>query len=149
MPHPAASAFGRRRFLLAAGLTGLALPVAASRWSRAGAAAAVRPEAIDIATAAKLHEDGVLFVDIRRPGEFAEGCIPCAINVELKNFDARGLDGLVGPDEPFVVYSSSQRCRRGSVCAQRAVTFGFSTVLLLEQGLAGWKGAGLPVEVPA
>ncbi|MFW5680727.1 MAG: rhodanese-like domain-containing protein [Pseudomonadota bacterium] len=148
MSHPAASSFGRRRFLVAAGLIGLALPVAASRWSSARAEAVARPEAIDVATAAKLHEDGVLFVDIRRPAEFADGCIPCAINVELKNFDARWLEGLIEAEEPFVVYSSSQRCRRGSLCARRALGFGYAGVFLLEQGLAGWKGAGLPVEFP-
>lgn len=73
---------------------------------------------IDGAAARRLVEGGATLVDVRTPGEFAEGHVDGAINVPVQDLEQRMAE--LGPkDKPIVVY-----CRSGvrSRSAARTLT---------------------------
>lgn len=56
--------------------------------------------------------------------------------------------GDLVPDksDPVVVYCNSATCNASSLAARELQEAGYSRVYELEQGVAGWLDAGLPVE---
>jgi rhodanese-related sulfurtransferase len=86
----------------------------------------------------QLTEDvfrAAFLVDTRDAGQFAEGTIPGAVNIEWREIPAR-LDEL--PDTGMVVLF----CNTGSLSAQAtfaARLLGRENVLVLQTGLLGWR----------
>lgn len=90
------------------------------------------------------REDAVV-LDVREPGEYGAGHVVGAKNVPLARLESGGAD-LAGKrkDRPVIVYCDSGS--RGSKAATALKAQGYTRVLNLSGGLAGWQQAGLPVE---
>jgi glyoxylase-like metal-dependent hydrolase (beta-lactamase superfamily II)/rhodanese-related sulfurtransferase len=92
------------------------------------------------------HDEPTLqLVDVRNPGEQADGIVPGARRIPL----ARLLDGAAAldPAAPTVLYCAGGY--RSSIAASLLRALGFERVADLQGGYAAWAGAGLPVEQPA
>jgi rhodanese-related sulfurtransferase len=86
-------------------------------------------------------EPGLQLVDVRSPGETANGTLPGALEIPL----AVLTDSLAGLDRaaPLVVYCGSGY--RSLVASSALVDAGFSDVSDLLGGYSAWEGAGLPI----
>lgn len=86
----------------------------------------------------------VTVLDVRPPDEFALGHLPGAVNIPLKELEARLAE--LDPDQEIVAYCRGPYC----VLSYEAVALlrerGFRVRRLVD-GLPEWRSAGLPVEV--
>ncbi|NQW32258.1 MAG: rhodanese-like domain-containing protein [Actinomycetales bacterium] len=86
---------------------------------------------------------GITIIDVRTPGEFAQGHIDGAVNynVEAPDFadQIMGLD----PDGVYAVYCQSGN--RSQVAVDQMASIGVNSIFELESGLTGWESAGFPV----
>ena len=90
-----------------------------------------------------INQKDALVLDVREPGEFAQGHILNALNVPQTKLGER--IGELGKDtaRPIVVY-----CALGGVAAQASHTLkkaGYAEVYPIRGGLNGWLSASLPV----
>jgi rhodanese-related sulfurtransferase len=83
-------------------------------------------------------------VDVRNPGETAEGVLPHARRLPLPTL-VDHLD-MLDRDRPTVVYCAAGA--RSAVAASAIAAAGFADVSDLLGGYAAWQSAGLPVEQP-
>jgi len=86
-------------------------------------------------------EPALQLVDVRNPGETAQGTLPGAREIPLAML-TRSLDGL-DRSAPVIVYCASGR--RSQVAASVLLVHGFADVSDLLGGYRAWEGAGLPV----
>jgi rhodanese-related sulfurtransferase len=91
----------------------------------------------------KITESGVVILDVRTPGEFAEGHIEGArlIDFQSGNFESEiaGLD----KEATYAVY-----CRSGNRSGQAVAIMhdaGFHNVYNLEGGVIDWANQGMPL----
>ena len=64
-------------------------------------------------------DSGIYLIDVREPGEYAEGHIPGAVNIPLRTV-AQSLD-MIPSDQPVLVYcASGLRAGTGHGCAAPA-----------------------------
>lgn len=93
--------------------------------------------------ARRLHEGGVVILDVRPEDEFGMGHLPGALNIPLAHLERR-LSELPG-DQEIVAYCRGPYCVLSfeAVAALRARGF---NVRRLEDGYPEWKAAGLAVE---
>lgn len=98
----------------------------------------------------EISTGAVVVVDVREPGETADGIIPCAVRIPrgVLEFraerDAAGRDTELHPDRRVVLYSG-----RGARSALAAVTLhglGYRDVAHLDGGLRAWIAAGGAVQ---
>lgn len=85
----------------------------------AGATAPTASTAKDPAAARSRIAAGAVVIDVRTPGEFAEGHLPQAVNIPVAELAARAgeVATLAGGDKarPVVVYCASGNRARGAV----------------------------------
>lgn len=84
-----------------------------------------------------LAEDAAILIDIRNPGEVAQGSIPGAVHIPLAQLRAR-LD-LIPTDKPIVVHCAGGW--RSSVAASLMRAEGFDDVSDLAGGYSAWVAA--------
>ena len=84
----------------------------------------------------------VTVLDVRPPDEFALGHLPGAVNIPLRELEARLAE--FDPAQEIVAYCRGPYCVLSSeaVAALRARGF---TARRLEDGLPEWRAAGLPI----
>lgn len=93
----------------------------------------------------------VKLVDARSPEEFAEGHIPGALNLPIKQYkEDFGLAYQVGlrQEDDIIVYCKSPECDESVDLTERLTRNGFTKVRNYAGGIEGWKAAGGPVEKP-
>jgi rhodanese-related sulfurtransferase len=91
--------------------------------------------------------DAPLILDVRSPGEYAAGHIPGAVNIPHDALGVR-LDELgADPDREIVVHCQSGR--RAATAEQMLMDAGYTGIQHLDGDMAGWRSAGLPVEMDA
>ena len=85
----------------------------------------------------------VTVLDVRPPDEFALGHLPGAMNIPLRELEARLAE--LDPAQEIVAYCRGPYCVLSyeAVAALRARGF---KVRRLEDGLPEWRAAGLPIE---
>jgi rhodanese-related sulfurtransferase len=83
-------------------------------------------------------------VDVRRPGEYANGHVPGAINLTLSNLE-KELASLEPKDPTAVICASGYRSSAATSILER---HGFTEVYNIVGGTNGWVSAGFPVEKP-
>lgn len=93
----------------------------------------------------ELHErlnagDRFQMVDVRSPGEFASGHIPCAINLPMDQVEAR-LDDLHHQDPVLLICQSGRR----ATLTRELLQPHLNELIVLDGGTAAWVNAGLPV----
>ena len=103
-------------------------------------------EAADFAAA--LQEQSMPLVDVRTAEEYAEGHLPGAINIDVKqpDFSNRATQAIKqsgNQDSPVAVY-----CRRGSRSMKAATLLAKDgrEVYNLAGGITAWEEAGMPIE---
>jgi L-ascorbate metabolism protein UlaG (beta-lactamase superfamily)/rhodanese-related sulfurtransferase len=94
-----------------------------------------------------IADPNTVLLDVRTEGEFNEGHISNALNIDVKQEDfIEQAKSTLPADKTIAVY-----CRGGkrSVTAAKKLTAEGYKVLNLEGGITAWKEAGLPVETEA
>ena len=92
----------------------------------------------------RLETDQVAVFDVRGDVEFELGHIPGAKTAPLGSLVFR-VARVMNPDSFVAVYSAGGDCGLGAQAAQRLENLGLRNVHCLEEGLEGWRAAGLPV----
>lgn len=98
-----------------------------------------------VAFAEKINEiPGAPVLDVRTPGEFADGHLKNAVNVDWNgsNFEA-GISKF-SKEEPVFVYCLSGG--RSHSAAEKMRSMGFKNVYELNGGIIKWRAANLPQE---
>jgi hydroxyacylglutathione hydrolase len=90
------------------------------------------------------EDDQLQIIDVRRPGEYANGHAPRAINVTLSHLERR-LSAVDRARPTAVICASGYRSSAASSILER---HGFSQVFNVVGGTNGWISAGYEVEVP-
>jgi len=91
----------------------------------------------------KIAEPGVVILDVRTVGEFAEGHIQNAINIDVESgqFDS----GIAELDKAktYAVYCRSGR--RSGIAVGKMSDAGFTSLFNLNAGISDWQSQGYPV----
>ena len=92
---------------------------------------------------AKIVESGVVVLDVRTAGEFAEGHIPNAINIDVEaaTFDSEIAN--LDKNATYAVYCHSGR--RSGIAVGKMADAGFTHLFNLKSGIADLSAAGYPV----
>ena len=88
----------------------------------------------------RVSTEGVVTIDVRTAGEYAEGHLPDALNIDVESPDfAEQIDAL-DRDTPYALY-----CRSGNRSAQALAQMqdaGFTDLAHLLGGIGAWQAAG-------
>jgi rhodanese-related sulfurtransferase/DNA-binding transcriptional ArsR family regulator len=96
--------------------------------------------------ARRLKSGDVTILDVRPEDEFALAHVPGAINVPLKELEARTAE--IDPAKDIIAYCRGAYCVYSYEAVAKLRAKGFR-IRRLEDGLPEWKAAGLPVESAA
>jgi len=91
----------------------------------------------------KITESGVVILDVRTPGEFAEGFIEGAQMIDFQNGNFEAEIGTLDKDATYAVY-----CRSGNRSGQAVKIMqdaGFLNLYNLEGGVIDWANQGMPL----
>jgi ArsR family transcriptional regulator len=86
----------------------------------------------------------VTVLDVRPPDEFALGHLPGAVNIPLRELEARLAD--LHPSQEIVAYCRGPYCVLSYEAVAALRTKGFKA-RRLEDGFPEWRAAGLPIEI--
>ena len=92
---------------------------------------------------AKAAEPGVVTLDVRTPGEFAEGYIEGARLIDFQSGNFENEIAALDKNATYAVY-----CRSGNRSGQAVKVMqeaGFSNVFNMNGGVIDWSNAGLPL----
>ena len=118
------------------------------------AAAKARIREIDHAELETLRAKGAPLVDVREPGEFADGRIPGAVNIPrgVLEFEVDGHPAVNCIKDPALSHRELPvilSCRSGARSALAAAALkdlGFSEPVSLAGGFMGWTSSGRSIE---
>jgi rhodanese-related sulfurtransferase len=82
-------------------------------------------------------------LDVRTPGEFGDGHIKSAINLDVQSSSFRADIGKMSPNKTYLVY-----CRSGNRSRQAVVIMGdlgFGHIYHLTKGITEWSSENLPL----
>jgi rhodanese-related sulfurtransferase len=91
----------------------------------------------------KITESGVVILDVRTPGEFAEGFIEGAQMIDFQSGNFETEIGSLDKDVTYAVY-----CRSGNRSGQAVKIMqdaGFLNLFNLEGGVIDWANQGMPL----
>lgn len=91
---------------------------------------------------ALVNRDNALVVDIRAQNDFQQGHISGSKSVLMSQFDPENKQLASAKALPVVVVCKTGMTAVGA--AKRLVKAGFEQVYVLDGGIEGWRGAGLP-----
>ena len=92
----------------------------------------------------RLESGEAAVFDVRGDVEFEAGHIPGTKSAPLGSLTFR-VARLMNPDSFVAVYSAGEDCPLAAQAAQRLENLGLRNVHCYENGLEGWRAAGLPV----
>lgn len=93
--------------------------------------------------ARRLKSGDVTVLDVRPEDEFALAHVPGAVNIPLKELEARTAE--IDPAKDIIAYCRGAYCVYSYEAVAKLRAKGFR-IRRLEDGLPEWKAAGLPVE---
>jgi len=91
----------------------------------------------------KIAESGVVTLDVRTPGEFAEGYIEGARLIDFQSGNFENEIATLDKNATYAVY-----CRSGNRSGQAVKVMkdaGFTNVFNMNGGVIDWANAGLPL----
>jgi rhodanese-related sulfurtransferase len=98
---------------------------------------------IDVATAQRMIANReVRVIDVREPGEYAEGHLPGVKLIPLNTLMAQPHKYLTEDNVLFVCQMGS----RSAVACEMAAAVGLEHIYNLEGGTSAWTKAGLPID---
>lgn len=84
-----------------------------------------------------IHEGkSIVVIDVREPGEFADGRIPSAKNIPLRDVQARAAE--IPRDQEVVLVCRSGN--RSEVAWEQLLKLGYTRVHNMEGGMKAWQG---------
>lgn len=86
----------------------------------------------------------VQLVDVRTPGEYAEGHLANSMNIDIHSSDFESKVSKLDKNAPVMVYCRSGA--RSSNAASKMESMGFKEVYNMDGGIMSWSGAGKPVK---
>lgn len=139
-----------KRIAMAAG----AVALAASAVGYAGAAAtpgtqermskarvaAVRDVSVAEADALVKGGSRIVVLDVRTPGEFAQGHIKGAVNLDFRNPDFAERLARLDPEKSYLLHCKSGARSAGALAIMKQQ--GFGDIAHLREGFDGWKASG-------
>jgi rhodanese-related sulfurtransferase len=133
------------RFLPLIGLLALAAPTASAEDRPAGGTTVtdVDPAAAAKLLAARKQGEELVILDIRTPEEFKTGRIDGSTNLDFYASDFQERLAKLDRDKTYLVYCASGGRSGESLGVLREL--GFKTIFHLEDGIRGWRKAGMPV----
>jgi sulfur-carrier protein adenylyltransferase/sulfurtransferase len=90
----------------------------------------------------KLEGGEVALIDVREPGEYAEGHLPGAKLMPVNSVPQRQAE--FPSDKPLLFVCAVGQ--RSALAAEFAAAFGHKDLFNLEGGTVAWREAGLPIE---
>lgn len=112
-----------------------------------------RPPGVEeIDTAVLLQDfaaDKYFIIDARSEMDFAMGHIPGAMSFPsgLEGDDFAAKAAMVSHNFPVLIYCDGLACGKSLIVAQKLLGMGFRYVLVYTEGIDGWLGAGMDLEV--
>ena len=91
----------------------------------------------------KTSEAGVVILDVRTAGEFSEGHIANAINIDVEGMTFEGDISKLDKTATYAVYCHSGR--RSAIAVGKMKDAGFKNLFNLTNGIQDWQAAGLPL----
>ena len=91
----------------------------------------------------KTSEAGVVILDVRTAGEFSEGHIANAINIDVEGMTFEGDISKLDKTATYAVYCHSGR--RSGIAVGKMKDAGFKNLFNLTNGIQDWQAAGLPL----
>jgi rhodanese-related sulfurtransferase len=91
-----------------------------------------------------INQKDAIVIDVREPGEYAQGHILNARNFPLDELDARVRELERHKEKPVII--SCATGNRSGTAANALRKHGFTNVVQLSGGIAAWQQAGLPTE---
>ena len=100
---------------------------------------------VNVAEFEKLIAEGNgIILDVRTDGEFAEGHLKGATQIDIFSSDFESKIKELDPNIPVYVYCRSGK--RSGKAANSMKGMGFLEVYNLEGGILAWQGSGKPIE---
>ena len=91
---------------------------------------------------AKTQQAGVIVLDVRTPGEFSQGHIQGAMNIDVEASTFDSEIAKLDKTKTYAVYCHSGN--RSGVATQAMAKAGFTHLFNLQNGIADWMGQGMP-----
>jgi adenylyltransferase/sulfurtransferase len=101
---------------------------------------------VDTLEARDLIDDGAKVIDIREQDEVDQGIIPGAVHIPRGYLEMRIEQAAPEKDQPVVVYCAGGV--RSAFAVKAMQELGYTNALSLAGGFGGWKGSGLPWNMP-
>lgn len=92
---------------------------------------------------AKTLESGVVTLDVRTPGEFFNGHIAGAMNIDVEGMNFNSEIEKLDKSATYAVYCRSGR--RSEIAVQAMKDAGFKDLFNMKAGTEEWSAAGLPL----
>lgn len=92
--------------------------------------------------AAKTQQSGVVTLDVRTPGEFSQGHIQGAMNIDVEAATFDSEIAKLDKTKTYAVYCHSGN--RSGVATQAMAKAGFTRLFNLQNGIADWMSQGMP-----
>ncbi|MEM7689885.1 MAG: rhodanese-like domain-containing protein [Pseudomonadota bacterium] len=117
--------------------------LAATGASEEQTASAIRDVSVAQADALISGEEAVVVLDVRTPGEFADGHIGGAVNLDAMSDTFVDDLAKLDKDTAYVVHCRSSKRSARAVAAMKEARF--TSVAHMKEGMNGWNEAGLPL----
>lgn len=89
--------------------------------------------------------DKVILLDVRTPGEYANGKIKTSINIPLQDIKSKAHELL--PDTSAKIYTYCLSGGRSVVAVDQLLKLGYTNVFDMKSGLLSWRAKGYPLIV--
>lgn len=93
--------------------------------------------------ATKISDSSVVVLDVRTAGEFQEGHIQNAINIDYEVLNFEGEVNKLDKTKTYAVYCRSGR--RSGLATEVMAKNGFASIFNLNGGVIDWQAAGKPL----
>lgn len=84
-----------------------------------------------------------MLLDVRTSGEYASGHLEGALNIDVEGMTFAEEIKNLDPSKTYAIYCQSGR--RSRIAVETMTNAGFTQLFNLDQGIASWTNAGLPV----
>jgi phage shock protein E len=89
-------------------------------------------------------DNNLVILDVRTPGEFSQGHIKNAVNIDINSPDVFERINKLDKEKKYVVYCRTRN--RSGVIANHMMKNGFGEVYQMTDGIVGWNRNNLPLE---
>uniref|UniRef100_B8DIQ1 Rhodanese domain protein n=1 Tax=Nitratidesulfovibrio vulgaris (strain DSM 19637 / Miyazaki F) TaxID=883 RepID=B8DIQ1_NITV9 len=104
----------------------------------------VTPQEAATVIGQRANDEAFMVLDVRTPGEFSEGHLQGARNIDFTSPEFRDRVRSLNRNRTYLVY-----CRSGNRSGKALEVFrelGFTSILHMDGGTLAWNAAGLPLE---